>query len=156
MADAEQLSRVLYNLIENGQKFTRKGKRARITIHACSDGDFALISVTDNGIGIDPRCAERIFEPLKSLHGPGSDYEGTGIGLSLVRSIAEGHGGKAWLDTSCLSETRFVISIPLPRNMTNRVWRSPAHQLVIRDFWVVYCKIKMLLLNCRETWIKPI
>ncbi|MDB3936381.1 HAMP domain-containing histidine kinase, partial [Granulosicoccus sp.] len=113
LADAEQLSRVLYNLIENGQKFTHKGKRARITIHACSDGDFALISVTDNGIGIDPRCAERIFEPLKSLHGPGSDYEGTGIGLSLVRSIAEGHGGKAWLDTSCLSETRFVISIPL-------------------------------------------
>ena len=122
MADAEQLSRVLFNLIENAQKFTCKGKRARIKIHACADGDFALISVTDNGIGIDPRCAERIFEPLKSLHGPGSEYEGTGIGLSLVRSIAEGHGGKAWLDTTCLSETRFVISIPLaPENKARNV-----------------------------------
>ena len=113
LADAEQLSRVLFNLIENAQKFACKGKPARVTIHACEDGDFALISVIDNGIGIDPRCAERIFEPLKSLHGPGSEYEGAGIGLSLVRSIAEGHGGKAWLDTTCLSETRFVISIPL-------------------------------------------
>ena len=113
LADAEQLTRALFNLIENGQKFTTKGKPARITIHACADGEFALISVTDNGIGIDPRCAERIFEPLKSLHGPGSEYEGAGIGLSLVRSIAEGHGGKAWLDTTCQSETRFVIAIPL-------------------------------------------
>ena len=115
LADPDQLSRVLFHLIDNGQKFAFKNKPASISIHAYAEGDYALIAVTDDGIGIDPRCAERIFEPLKCLHGPGSEYEGTGIGLSLVRSIAQGHGGKAWLDTSYHPDTRFVFSIPLAR-----------------------------------------
>ena len=113
LADPEQLSRVLYHLIENGQKFACKDKIPSIKVHAWAEGEFAMISITDNGIGIERANAERIFEPLKCLHGSGSDYEGTGIGLSLVRSIVEAHGGKAWLDTSHLAETRFVFSIPL-------------------------------------------
>ena len=113
LADPEQLSRVLFHLIENGQKFARKDNLTQIRVQAYTEGEFAIIAVTDNGIGINARNAERIFEPLKCLHGAGSEYEGTGIGLSLVRSIVEAHDGKAWLDTDCHAETRFMISIPL-------------------------------------------
>lgn len=112
IADPEQLSRALSHLVENSKKYKPENESARICVKASSNAEHALFSVADSGIGIDKKFAERIFEPLERLHGPESLYDGVGIGLSLVRSVAEGHGGKAWLDTDYSGGTRIMFSIP--------------------------------------------
>lgn len=111
-ADPELLTRLFTNLIGNSLKYARTGTPARVLVHAEVDGGRTVCSVTDNGIGIDSRFAEKIFEPLQRLHGPHSAYEGVGIGLSLARSIVESHGGSIWLDTDVVQGTRITFSLP--------------------------------------------
>ena len=100
------------NLIGNSLKYARSDvpPRVKITSHA-ADGwiDF---SISDNGIGIDPRYAEQIFKPMQRLHGPQSEFEGFGLGLSLVQAIIEGHGGSIRLDTEFEDGARFVFRLP--------------------------------------------
>lgn len=111
-ADPELLSRVFCNLIGNSLKYARPGVPARIVVRAVTDGERTVITVTDNGIGIEKRFARKIFEPMQRLHGPHSGYEGVGIGLALVRSIVESHGGAIWLDTDFVDGTRIGFSLP--------------------------------------------
>ena len=111
-ADPALLTRVLSNLIGNSLKYARAEVAARIVVRAEVDGERAVFSVTDNGIGIEARFAEKIFEPLQRLHGPQSSYEGVGIGLSLAQSIVESHGGSIRLDTDFADGTRITFSLP--------------------------------------------
>jgi light-regulated signal transduction histidine kinase (bacteriophytochrome) len=67
--------------------------------------------VADNGIGIEPRYADKIFVIFQRLH-PRDAYEGTGIGLALCRKIVEYHGGEIRLDTAYTGGTRLVFSLP--------------------------------------------
>jgi light-regulated signal transduction histidine kinase (bacteriophytochrome) len=70
------------------------------------------ISVTDNGIGIEPEYAERVFVIFQRLHGR-SDYPGTGIGLAMSRKVIEHHGGRIWLDTDYSPGTRIRFTLPV-------------------------------------------
>jgi PAS domain S-box-containing protein len=87
-----QLGRVFQNLISNAIKFTPPEITPQIRITAVNDDWGWRFSVTDNGIGIDPRHRDRIFKMFKRLHSREA-YPGTGIGLALCKKIVEYHGG---------------------------------------------------------------
>lgn len=107
--DRDLLIRLFSNLVDNAIKY-RSDDPLTLSIGAAEDGDMAVITVTDNGIGVPAEFADRIFEMLKRLHG--DERPGTGIGLSLCRRIAEGHGGSIRLDTGHAPGARFVVRLP--------------------------------------------
>jgi signal transduction histidine kinase len=105
---------VLQNLIGNAVKF--RGERPPLVrVGAERDGGEWRFSVTDNGIGIAPGFAERVFVIFQRLHAREA-YEGTGIGLALCRKIVEYHGGRIWLDTDHGAGTRIMFTLPVPED----------------------------------------
>jgi signal transduction histidine kinase len=110
-AEVPLLTAVFQNLVSNAIKF-RGEDPPHVVIDARQDGEFWEFSVTDNGIGIEPDYAERIFVIFQRLHGKG-DYPGTGIGLAMCRKIVEYHGGRIWLDTEYRAGTRFRFTLPV-------------------------------------------
>jgi signal transduction histidine kinase len=93
LGDPVQLRQVLQNLISNALKFHRKGVPLKVRVRTeTSNWGRCVIAVEDNGIGFDEKYAERIFGTFQRLHGR-SEYEGTGIGLSIARKIAWRHDG---------------------------------------------------------------
>ena len=99
MGDGLLLSQVWDNLLSNALKYARPREPARIHIgwHRAIDGQLVL-SVSDNGVGFDPRRAQHLFGVFQRLHKPQA-FEGTGIGLALCRRIIERHGGRIWADS---------------------------------------------------------
>jgi len=99
-ADPTQMRQLLQNLLGNALKFAVPGRRPRVEVRAEAIDLPSIgqrrpgwrIVVADNGIGFEPGHAERIFAPFQRLHGR-SEYEGTGMGLAIVRKIVERHGG---------------------------------------------------------------
>jgi PAS domain S-box-containing protein len=95
--DAGQLRQVFQNLLKNAIEYSGDGP-PRVHVSAERDGTERIISVSDEGIGIDPDEADRIFEVFQSLHDP-ADHSGTGIGLALSERIVERHGGRIWVES---------------------------------------------------------
>jgi light-regulated signal transduction histidine kinase (bacteriophytochrome) len=109
--EASLLSAVFQNLISNALKF--KGDEAPvIAVEVERDGDMWKFTVRDNGIGIEPEYADRIFVIFQRLH-PKDAYPGTGIGLAMCRKIVEYHGGTIWLRTDVDSGTSFEFTLPV-------------------------------------------
>lgn len=109
MGDSMQLVQLLQNLIGNAIKF-HGDSPPQIHISARTDNDMIRFAVTDNGIGIDPQYAERIFQLFQRLHNK-RDYPGTGIGLAICKKIVERHGGKIWLESDPGSGTSFYFTL---------------------------------------------
>ena len=111
-ADQVQLQQVLINLITNGIEAMAGNRRARIlrVKSAIQEPDSVLISVADTGTGIDPEIVDRIFNPLFT-----TKSNGMGMGLSICRSIIEGHGGRLW--ASAGPEGGSVFQFILPANI---------------------------------------
>lgn len=111
LTNQRMASRALSLLLDNAQKFTIKGS---VTLSAtlAADGTSVCFSVTDTGIGINPDDAERIFDAFVQLD---DNYDGTGIGLTVARSIVRRLGGDMWLDThyAAASGTRFSMTLPV-------------------------------------------
>ena len=108
-ADRGQMTQLLQNLIGNAIKF-HGAEPPRVEISAAEAGDDWAISVTDNGIGIAPEHAERVFQIFQRLH-TRDKYPGTGIGLAVCRRIVDRHGGKIWLDSTPGGGTRFHFTL---------------------------------------------
>jgi signal transduction histidine kinase len=106
------LTAVFQNLLSNALKFSG-GKPPRVVITCTRDEPFWLFSFSDNGIGIEPEYAERIFVIFQRLH-ERTAYPGTGIGLAMTRKIIEYFGGRIWLDTSYAEGSRFLFTLPMP------------------------------------------
>jgi signal transduction histidine kinase len=113
--DATLLTTALQNLIGNAVKFRRPEVPPRVDLTATDDGETWLITCRDNGIGIDPSYADRVFAIFQRLH-PRDVYAGTGIGLAMVRKIIEYHGGRIWLDPGSAEGAGSVFRFRLPKD----------------------------------------
>ncbi|NJC70812.1 HAMP domain-containing protein [Planosporangium thailandense] len=106
------LSALFTNLMSNSLKFRHPDRPPRIHIQAERVGDEWHISCADNGIGIEPEYADKIFIIFQRLH-PKNEYPGTGIGLAIAKKIIEYHGGRIWLDTEAREGTVIRIALPV-------------------------------------------
>lgn len=121
-----QIQQLFQNLISNALKFTKPGIEPEITVSAKEvrgedlpvqmhdeekEKQFHLITVTDNGIGFDKENGERIFNMFQRLHGK-AEYEGTGIGLAIVKKVVQNHNGYVWADSTPGEGATFSIALP--------------------------------------------
>jgi len=109
--DPLKMSLVFQNLISNAIKFRRPTENPRIHIEARKVAAEWHVSVCDQGIGFDPKYAEKIFGAFQRLHGKG-EYPGTGIGLAICKRIIEGHGGRIWAEARPGSGATFHFTLP--------------------------------------------
>jgi signal transduction histidine kinase len=115
--DSTQLGQLLQNLVTNALKFSHGEPHVEIT--AARENGHWRFSVTDDGIGVDPRHAERIFKLFRRLHGR-DEYPGTGIGLSVCQRIVERHGGRIWVEPRPEGGSRFSFTLPAEREAVHR------------------------------------
>jgi PAS domain S-box-containing protein len=109
--EAMLLERLFQNLVANALKFRRDDAEPEIEITAEHEEGAWRICVADNGIGIDPEYAERIFLLFQRLH-ERSKYPGTGIGLALCKKVVEHHGGRIWVESEPGRGSRFKFTLP--------------------------------------------
>lgn len=109
-ADSTQLLQLVQNLIDNACKF-RDDNVPQVHVSARLERGQWLFSVSDNGIGIDPEYAGRIFIIFQRLHSR-EEFPGTGLGLAICKKIVERHGGEIWVDFGNHKGTTFCFTIP--------------------------------------------
>lgn len=109
LADEAQLTQVFQNLLSNAMKF-RGVSVPRIHVRSEQRAAEWVLSVTDNGIGIDPEYFDRIFVIFQRLH-TRSEYAGTGIGLAICKKIVERHGGRMWVESQAGQGSTFYFSL---------------------------------------------
>ena len=116
LGDPTQIAQLFQNLVGNAIKFRRQDAAPRVEIGAEPDGEDCVFSVRDNGIGIDPRYAERVFVIFKRLR-PRGEARGVGIGLAICKKIVERHHGRIWVESrpGQGSVFRFTLRRPSPR-----------------------------------------
>jgi signal transduction histidine kinase len=105
------LTTLFVNLVGNSLKFRRPDVPPVVRVTARRDGDEWAINVRDNGIGIEAEYAEKVFVIFQRLH-PRDAYEGTGIGLAIVKKIVEYHGGHIWLDLDVDEGSSIWFTLP--------------------------------------------
>ena len=111
-ANKKQMAQLFQHLLENALKFRSKAV-PEINITLKKGKGFWVIGVTDNGIGIDPAFAEKIFIIFRRLHNDDAGYAGTGIGLALCKKITELHGGEIWVEPAGENGSSFYFSLPV-------------------------------------------
>jgi signal transduction histidine kinase/FixJ family two-component response regulator len=109
--DRALLEQVLINLLSNAFKFTAGRDEARIEVGALRQGEETVYYVRDNGVGFDMKYADKLFGVFQRLHSR-EQFEGTGIGLSIVQRIVQRHGGKVWADSRPGEGTTLYFSLP--------------------------------------------
>ncbi|HVL66946.1 MAG TPA: ATP-binding protein [Vicinamibacterales bacterium] len=110
LADAAQLTQVFQNLIANALKFRRDDRPPRVRITAEEGGGTVTLTVADNGIGVEERHSDRIFDIFRRLDTSGR-YPGTGLGLAICKRIVVRHGGRVWVESSTGEGARFRFTL---------------------------------------------
>jgi two-component system phosphate regulon sensor histidine kinase PhoR len=106
-ADAVMMNRVITNLLENAVKYTNQG--GTITARLSDIGDDLIVQITDTGIGIPENHLPHIFDAFYRVS---SDLNGSGLGLFIVKSIIEAHGGKVWVESIPGKGSSFSFALP--------------------------------------------
>jgi PAS domain S-box-containing protein len=108
--DQGEMVRLFQNLIGNALKYRKKEEPPVVHASVQKESDAWVITLTDNGIGFDPKHATEIFLPFRRLHS--SEYPGTGVGLAICRRIVENHGGRIWANSKPGDGTSFHFTLP--------------------------------------------
>jgi len=113
VCDRVKMAQVFLNLINNAIKFSSKNNKEhpKIEIGFTKRSDSVEFYVKDNGIGIDPQYHEQIFGVFRRLHTE-REFEGTGVGLSIVKRVIDDHGGKIWIESQLGQGACFHFTIP--------------------------------------------
>lgn len=105
------LMRLFLNLVGNGLKYRNAGQAPKLHIHVLNEAlTHVELAFADNGIGVDPKYAERIFRPMQRLHAQ-SEIEGTGLGLTICDRIAKAHGGSIYVDPDYTDGACFIVHL---------------------------------------------
>lgn len=110
-ADATLAKQILTNLISNAMKFTAGQKRALIEIGGYDKEGERIYYIKDNGAGFDMKYAKKLFEPFERLH-TAEEFGGTGIGLAIVSSAVQRHGGRVWTEAAVGQGATFYFTLP--------------------------------------------
>ncbi|MEO7801530.1 MAG: ATP-binding protein [Ginsengibacter sp.] len=114
--DPTMILQVFTNLLSNAIKYSSKTEKPEVSIGGNDDGAEIIYTIIDNGIGIDPSSHSRIFDLFLRLH-PVSEFEGTGVGLAIVKRMIEKHKGRIWLESEPGKGSRFYVAFPKPDNL---------------------------------------
>jgi len=105
------IRQAIANLLDNAIKFSRQHSRPEIHIGGNETATERIISIHDNGIGFDQTQSEQVFGLFERLHGP-NDYEGTGVGLAIVKLVMDKHQGRAWAESELDRGSTFFLAFP--------------------------------------------
>lgn len=111
LGDRAMLRQVFVNLLSNGVKFSSKSPETIIQITGVKQDGFLVYSIRDNGVGFNPKYAHKLFGVFQRLHSV-EEFEGTGVGLAIVKRIVQKHGGQVWADGSENAGATFHFSLP--------------------------------------------
>jgi CheY-like chemotaxis protein len=121
VADPRRLKQILINLLNNAVKFTPEKGKVTLEVQADAKESLMRFSVTDTGIGIHPEDIPKLFRPFVQLEGGLSrSYEGSGLGLALVKKMVEMHGGNIEVQSEPGMGSRFTFAVPWGQMMQER------------------------------------
>ena len=126
--DPKRVKQILVNLLDNAIKFAPKGGQIRLEVQSDRAAETIRFAVSDTGIGIEPETLPSLFQPFVQADGRlNRAYEGTGLGLVLVRRLAELHGGSVGVDSAPGQGSRFWVTLPWsPAGSLNEAPPPPA------------------------------
>jgi two-component system sensor kinase len=111
IGDRSLVRQVLSNVLGNAVKFTRERENTLIEVSGSNSGTLNMYCVRDNGTGFDMQYYDKLFEIFRRLHSE-KDYEGTGVGLAIVKKIIDKHGGQVWAESSPGEGASFYFTLP--------------------------------------------
>jgi signal transduction histidine kinase len=136
MCDADKIERVMFNLLSNAIKFTPKGGDISVMVSYCND--TVEISIKDTGIGIPEDKLNKIFEKFMQVDKSFTrDNEGSGLGLYIVKSIVEMHGGTINVVSILKKGSNFIVSLPVKKlddNINNIQVFNPDSEMLSIEF----------------------
>lgn len=137
LCDIDMIERIMLNLISNAIKFTEDEILVKVSVEAEAEMETLVISVRDNGIGIEPDKQEMIFERYKQATKLMTrETEGSGIGLALSRSLVQMHGGTINVKSEIGRGSEFIVKLPIPKEFIDhaaaikRVCHGDHHNLI--------------------------
>lgn len=125
-ADPERVLQILRQLLDNAAKYSPKG--GLIVLQVKIDGDMAVISVADEGVGIAPEDLNHLFDRFfRAKSNSGTQIIGTGLGLPICRAIVEAHGGRIWAESQPGQGSKFFFSLPLKSMLKEQMGKGVCH-----------------------------
>lgn len=115
MADKTHIHQIFQNLVSNGLKYNDK-EHPIVLVDCKEENGFYIFGVHDNGIGLDMEFKDRIFEVFQRLHGK-EVFEGTGIGLAIVKKLIQYYGGEVWVESDKGQGSKFCFSFPISKDV---------------------------------------
>ena len=136
--DARRLKQMLVNLLSNAIKFTPENGSIGLEVQTDEKEQVVRLTIWDKGIGIAPENLQKLFQPFVQLESSlARQYEGTGLGLSLVRRMAELHGGSVQVESTPGEGSRFTILLPWMPNIVEPNWSSPKSSKLVHKALVI-------------------